>query len=119
MSYEKYEFDHFREIISYLKHITALSTGSIVIVASFMSDVFQNPVWVPAIVTSISGFVVAVISSTVGYTIMITFQSPAYGDSTGPAWVETASSIILVAIWLSFTLDILSLGIFFVVNLLH
>lgn len=57
--------------IDYLKHITALSTGSIVLLAAFLEKNFPNPQWKYLVVWAYVGFIVCVIASAISHLFII------------------------------------------------
>ena len=62
--------DVLKIFVDYLKHLTSLSTGSILLVATFRDKFFKQPedaVWAAAAVIF---FLICVLASTVNYTLI-------------------------------------------------
>ena len=110
--------EHFKALTEYLKHITTLSTGSIVLTATFLGDIFSTQRWKPVIVISLVGFMLAVLFATIVYTLGVIFESPASGNQETPTWIAVIGMVSLIIAWPGFVSGVLALGIFTVVNLL-
>lgn len=52
----------------YLQYLTTLSTGSILLIATFWEKLSAKPAWKPAVALSLAGFMLTVLSSTFVYT---------------------------------------------------
>ena len=61
LSTEKMIKNAVKEIISFYKYLSTLSTGSIVVLIAFINKVFENPEWKFLIGVSLIGFVVSII----------------------------------------------------------
>jgi hypothetical protein len=116
-SFQK-ELEKFKAGVAYMKHLTTLSTGSIVLIAAFLEKVFTKPLWRVAVVVSLIGFVISVLSSTVAYTLGLIHSFP--GDNEDiPEWSETAGSLGIRFAWIGFLIGIISLATFFVKNFIQ
>lgn len=51
----------------FLKHLTTLSTGSIVIIATFLEKLFANPEWRILVSISIASFLLSIVGSLITY----------------------------------------------------
>ena len=60
------QVEYIKALLEYLKHLTTLSTGSIVLTTTFLEKLFQNPLWKTAVVVSLIGFMTSIISSIEG-----------------------------------------------------
>jgi hypothetical protein len=113
---KEYRIKQINHLIAYIKHITTLSTGSVVILATFTKDVFPNHSWGSLMVTAIAGFMLSILASTVLYTFTITFEGPVHLDSKNPVWAENLAASSLILTWLGFLVGILALGTFAIIN---
>jgi hypothetical protein len=92
------------------KHLTTLSTGSILILATFLESFFTDPQWKALIVVSLVSFIVCIVSAV----LMMFFQAGAVlvlKEQTNR--VEKTSFFVTMA---SFLLGIISFVAFAVVN---
>ena len=95
------------------KHLTTLSTGSILILATLLEKLFKFPTWKILIPIAFAGFIVSVIGSVLTM-IMLAYALQAHGE---PSDTETnvGASGMFTAL-LGFFIGILSLIIFTVKN---
>jgi hypothetical protein len=101
----------------YLKHLTTLSTGSIILLATFLEKLFTQPEWKYAVVVALLGFLGCVLGSVLSFT-SIAIGSIFWEDGEDPApWVDTAGGIALFMAWIGFCVGIISLTIFAIKNL--
>lgn len=56
--------------VEYLKHLTMLSTGSILLVVTFLERLFSRPLWKWAVIVAILALLLAVIGSVSAFTVM-------------------------------------------------
>jgi hypothetical protein len=103
--------------VEYLKHLTTLSTGSIVLIAAFLEKLFSKPVWKLTVAVSLIGFMVSVVSSVISYTIFIEFHIEA--DEPSPRWSDVIVLAAMLLTWVGFLVGILSLAIFALKNLMQ
>ena len=100
----------------YIKHLTTLSTGSLILLAAFLEKLFPQPMWKGLVVVALCGFTISIIASVIGYSLLvINFPGVAKpADSDGNIW----ATAIIVALS-CFILSIVSLGAFAIKNLLR
>lgn len=108
------KLEHTKLYLEYLRHLTTLSTGSIILIATFLEKLFSNPLWKAAVVVSLVGFMISVLSSVVVYTVTIWFYLE---DSVSSDWPDTIHGSGVFFAWIGFLIGILSLGIFALRNL--
>jgi len=108
--------EFFKGTADHFKHLTTLSSGFILVMAMFMSKVFDNPSWTWLVALSLFSFIVSVVSSLVAHAYYIDCLqrfSDFLGDRTGkPTVVST------IVAWAAFVLGIVSLSLFSIINLL-
>jgi hypothetical protein len=102
----------------YIKHINTLSTGSILILVTFLEKLFLHPEGKWLVSVSIIGFLVSIIG---GVTTKTIFTFIAY-HSTDEDEVGNTQNLVrglgIWALWLGFLIGISSFAIFGVINLL-
>jgi hypothetical protein len=103
------------QLEEYLRHITTLSTGSVVIISTFLEKIFTRPIWKAAIVVSLTGFILSILAATVVYTLEI-IAPASYRES--PPWVEPLGVGSLLATWIGFLTGVVGLSAFAIKNLL-
>src|SRR4030095_2592994 len=111
-----HEIERYKVMTDYMKQLTVLSTGSIVLMTTFMEKIFVQPHWKALTVVSMIGFMVSIVGSGVVHTVLI-FDFPPRSSEEG-RWGSTWGGAVLVATWLGFLAGILSLAIFSTANLL-
>lgn len=100
----------------YIKHFTTLSTGSVVIMATFLEKLFTNPISQWLVVISFSGFIVSIVAAVITYTFVLdAYYQKKWEDDHVHSSVVTYS---LIAMWLGFLVGIVSFAVFAILNLL-
>jgi hypothetical protein len=104
----------------YLKHLTTLSTGSTVLIATFLEKIFSHPQWKAAIVISLAGFMGSILCSTIGFlwTGLIVDEMdvlPKDIYAMGGVKSYVGAGIVLITTF-CFCVGILSLACFAIVN---
>ena len=99
----------------YLKHLSTISTGSIVLLAAFLEKIFAQPRWKPLIAVSVAGFLVTVVASVVTYSVMV-LSFPRPGIET-KKWEKDLVIFAILFTWLGFFSGVISLAVFIVKNL--
>lgn len=100
----------------FLKHLTTLSTGSIIIIVGLLEKLFTNPEWKALVAISLVSFVTSILGA-IFVKIQVILQI--YGN-IGPS-DESGSWIIMVptlVVFAGFLVGITSFVIFGVVNIL-
>jgi ABC-type polysaccharide/polyol phosphate export permease len=110
-----HEVEQYKIVIDYVKHITTLSTGSIVAMTAFLQRLTTNR-WKGMIVISLASFMLAIVGSVVLHTSMIVFGPGRKSPFTKLENFLIPASTLLV--WIGFILGTLSLSIFVIRNLL-
>jgi len=104
----------------YLKHLTTLSTGSIILLAAFLEKLFAQPLWRPLIVLSFLGFILSVIASVAAFSVVL-YIFPASEIEAKAEMSEshkTMWALSLLGTWIGFLIGIISFTIFVIRNLL-
>jgi predicted permease len=101
----------------YLKHITTLSTGSILLIATFLEKLFSQPRWKAAVLTSLLGFLASVLGSTIGLSGVV-IRSKKLVWTKAEDEIETNLMVAgTLAAWLGFLVGIVGLTAFTIRNL--
>ena len=117
MEKNEYPLEFYKFVADYLKHITTLATGSIVLVVTFLEKVFPSPVAKPAVMVALVAFTICVVGTTAIFTILIGFESPRHSDET-PAWAQIVAVFFFSTTLVAFLVGIVALTVFGVMNLL-
>jgi hypothetical protein len=99
--------------IEYIKHLNTLSTGAIVLLATFLEKLFQQPRQKYLAIWAIIGFLVSVITAVVAYTFEVVFREATLEKRV----VRVIDGAITAAMWLGFLAGVSALGAFAIVNL--
>jgi hypothetical protein len=67
----KRKLESYRAERDFYKHLTTLSTASVVLIATFLVKVFPNPDWKDLVNVSLSGFAVSVVGCAVMYALAV------------------------------------------------
>jgi len=67
----KRKLESYRADRDFYKHLTTLSTASVVLIATFLVKVFPNPEWRELVNVSLSGFAVSVVGCAVMYALAV------------------------------------------------
>ncbi len=110
--------EKFKLVSDYLKHLTTLSTGSIVLLAAFLERLFVQPRWRPSVVIALCGFMVSVVASVVAYTYVI-YKFPVSDSDSDDTTIsgQTWWGVSILATWIGFLVGVVSLVVFAVKNL--
>lgn len=113
---ENIVIEHAKSQIDYVKHITTLSTGSILILATFLEKVFEAPHWKTLVVISFLGFILSVVCAVVAHTLLIGNKDMFVEPDISTGAKAYSIVIVLLVMWISFLVGIISLGVFAIKN---
>ncbi len=65
------KLESYRAERDFYKHLTTLSTASVVLIATFLEKVFPNPEWTDLVNVSLSGFAISVVGCAVMYALAV------------------------------------------------
>jgi hypothetical protein len=106
--------EHVKNVLDYLKHITTLSTGSIILQITFLEKLFVHPRWRALVAVSLVSFMLSIVASVVAHAQVIYKQH--YTWEMGDAFLGCISMWI---VWGGFLLGLASLTAFALVNLFN
>jgi hypothetical protein len=106
-------------LADYLKHLTTLATGSIVVIATLLEKLFSKPQWKGAVITSLLGFMISVLSSAIVLTMLALEGVLAWQEERAAAaeWMSTVSFFALVLTWMGFCVGIVCFTAFVIKNI--
>ena len=96
----------------YIRHLSTLSTGSILLITIFLEKVFPRPRWKAFIAIALLGFLASVIGSIVTYSVLVAFP-----EDEPPELVSKTATWGLGVMWVGFLCGVLALAIFALKNL--
>ena len=102
--------------IDYLKHLTTLSTASIVLMATFWEKLSAKPILKSAVAVAICGFMISVLGSVMTHTIFVIYEIPGRTVNDLAAFI---GGLGLLFTWLGFLIGISSLAAFAIKNILR
>lgn len=104
-----------KTVFDYVKHITTLSTGSVILLATFLEKLFIKPAWKALVLFSFAGFILSTIFLTLsGFAIVRSMRTP---ENISPQLVSFTSWSFILGL-ASFLLGICSLAAFAMRNFL-
>ena len=115
MSYtdaEKKDAEVTKICIDYLKHLTTLSTGSLILIVTFIEKIFLHPEWKVLVAVAIGALLVSIVSAVLA---MTAFVGAIHYPPEGSLKLLGASG--LVGTWLGFLVGMTSLTVFAIRNL--
>ena len=102
----------------FMKHLATLSTGSIVLLATFLEKLFSNPLWKPMVVLALAGFTVSILGTVLWQLLSILHVSAARSRRAG--LVAPIVTLPTIAATLGgFVVGVGSLALFAIRNLLR
>tara|TARA_R110002074_G_C12503030_1_gene662759 strand:- start:241 stop:585 length:345 start_codon:yes stop_codon:yes gene_type:complete len=113
MSKNNYYADGQKLLIDIFKHLTTLSTGSILLMATFLKDIFDDPSWGDLIPFTFGALVVSTIFSVA--VMILLANSVLNGSQSNNLLKYTGIFCVLIAV-LSFIIGIILLSSFSIKN---
>jgi len=108
-------------LADYVKHLTTLSTGSILVIATFLEKLFARPHWKWAVIAALVGFLISVLGA-VGVFTALTFVMSEVNldnkDFDADTTSASAGKLSLSVTWIGFCMGLLSLTLFTIKNLM-
>jgi len=112
------ELEGFKLLHDTFKHLTTLSTGSILLLSTFLKDIFKSPEWSWLVAVSIIFFLASTIASVI---VMIAFGDTVYnkGGSLSVPGLERIAGPCVAVSWATFLLGMVALVVFSLKNLTY
>ena len=103
-----------KAISDHCKHITTLSSGFILVMVTFLENLFSQPDWKCLVVISFVSFAISIFLSVYSQALVIDYLYPVSAiDTTKKAQI---TSIVLISTWTTFTIGSISLIVFAIKN---
>lgn len=99
----------------YLKHLTTLSTGAIVLISVFVEKFAPHPHYRAAVIASLLGFLAAILGSLAVMTALMIATD--IGAGNAPQWAAKMAIYGMYVAWAGFAIGISSLTLFTLENL--
>ena len=96
---------------SYIRHFSALATGSILLITVFLEKLFPQPKWKVLVAVALIAFLVSVIAGAAAYSILAVFD---INDDEAPFHLGESSIVVM---WVSFLIGVTALAAFALKNL--
>jgi hypothetical protein len=106
-----------KQFVEYVKHLTALSTGSILILTAFLEKVFVQRKWKAFVLFSLLGFGTSVIAAVITYTQLLDLFSVVDEATKEKRLDSTLFFVSVLLIWIGFLVGIVALLVFCIRNL--
>ena len=98
----------------YLRHFTTLSTGSILLLATFLEKIIKMPKGIGLITVAIICFLLSILGAMISYTISLV-QSNRINEAN-KNWENALAGFGILFTWIGFFVGIVSIGIFIIMN---
>lgn len=102
----------------YIKHLNTLSTGSILLLVTFLEKIFVNPSGKWLVIVSLICFLLSVIGGVALKTILTLLAYFGGDEDNVSETVDNIRGIAIFLLWIGFLFGLISLAIFGIVNLL-
>ena len=113
---EKLDFrEQYKVFYDFFKHLTTLSTGSILLLATLLKDLFKSPEWSPLVAVSFVCFTLTILGSVVS---MLMFGSQVVHQKAPEGGSANFLIGFLIAVGILFFAAVLALVMFTLKNLM-
>ena len=110
--------EQYTALYDYLKHLSTLSTGSILVITAFLEKLFTQPEWKISVGISLVGFLLTVVGVIIFHSITVIEQTLYSEDESNiPDWLGMTGLISILISWFSFIVAIVSMTVFALKNL--
>ncbi|MGZ5802373.1 MAG: hypothetical protein ACXWJK_13710 [Burkholderiaceae bacterium] len=107
--------DFFKAIYEHLKHVATLTTGSILLLSTFLEKVFKEPQQSWLVGLSLGSLFVALVASLVSYAgFLLAFPRSISMSIDKPLKLISVAGLTIM--WMSFVIGVGSIATFFLVN---
>ena len=103
--------EHFKHSFEYLRHLTTLSAGAIVLQVGFLERLFPDPKYKALVAISIVSFTASIMASVVSQWGLLSFL----GHRSVEKGTKTGCSVILI--FVCFVIGVLTAVVFALINL--
>jgi hypothetical protein len=110
----RYPIEAYKMAFDYVKHISTLCTGSILLIAGLLEKLFSNPEWKICVAISLIAFLLAIVSSIVAQAGIIEMIDK---EETIGKWAWPTAGFGIVGMYLFFLTGLTSFLLFALKNL--
>lgn len=115
-----HKIERYKLLAEYYKHLTTLSTGSIVLLAAFLTAFLKQlpaqPEWKFFVALALVSFIVSCISSSLFAHSLTVYEFPGSRNETS-TWIAASSGLSILLSWISLLVGISALLAFALKNL--
>ena len=111
--------DHFKSMFDYLKHISTLATGSILLIATFLEKLFKQPLYSWCVGLAVGAFFISLVASMAAYSALV-LNYPRIDRVISRNTLTTIEKVAvgggIITTWASFLVGVGAIGFFFLAN---
>jgi hypothetical protein len=107
-----------KNIFDYLRHLSTLSTGSVILLVTLVEKVFPHPRWKASLVVSLLSFTLSIIGSVAAHTMFLGVGAEGAPEEWKGERAGYLAATGMVATWSGFLLGIIAFITFALKNLL-
>lgn len=111
-------WEFYKSMHEFLRHLSTLSTGAILILSAFMKHVFATPIWKSALAISVFCFLITVVASVASYLFILKFLPRESPKRNLVKWEINVFAYSFMIALVSFALGMVSLALFLIRNIL-
>jgi hypothetical protein len=111
------QLESYKVWTDYLKHLSTLGTGSIVLISTFLEKISPHPIGKSAVILCLVGFLGSVLGSIMAMTAFAIGSSRWSNNEALEGWGVALGGLGLSIAWLGFCVGIVSLTVFAIRNL--
>jgi hypothetical protein len=109
----EFPIEAYTSLLDYLKHISSLSTGSILLIVAFLEKLFVNPEWKVCIGISLISFVITIIATLVAQAFVVEYIDYKMASLK----IRGCAGFSILCMWGFFLIGLISLVAFALKNL--
>lgn len=111
--------DHFKSLFDYLKHVSTLSTGSLLLVTTFLEKFFKDPLYSWCVGLAVGALLLSLIASLAAYSVMV-LNFPRNDREFSKASLSAGEKAVfaggILVTWFAFLVGVGTLAFFFLAN---
>ena len=104
-----------RALYDFLRHLTALDAGALVLVVTLIEKAFAQPLQRVLVDVSVAAFFVSLLCGSVAHLVLLA-QGPSVGALRTTSGDRPMAGLAAMSTWLGFLVGMAALGWFFLVN---
>lgn len=115
-TFPPFKAEYSKIIIDHLKHLTTLSTGSILLEVAFLEKFFPHPKWKALVIASLLLFACSVILAVISMEAILLVTAPNPLPLQFGRWASKRAGVAMIWTWRSFVAGIVVLAAFAIRN---